>query len=73
MKDCSPSPAPIIKGDTFSLDQYPKKHFEREQMKNIPYASVVGSLTYAYMCSRPDIAYLVGVLDRYQSNPSIDH
>ena len=72
MKDCSPSPAPIIKGDRFSLDQCPKKDFEREQMKNIPYTSVVGSLTYAYMCSRPDIAYLVGVLDIYQSNPSID-
>ena len=44
MKDCPPSPAPIVKGDKFSLDHCPKNNFEWEQMKNIPYASVVGSL-----------------------------
>ena len=42
-------------------------------MKNIPYASVVGSLMYAQVCTRPDIAFVVGMLGRYQSNPSIDH
>ena len=42
-------------------------------MKNIPYASVVGSLMYAQVCTRPDIAYAVGVLGRYQSNPGVDH
>ena len=42
-------------------------------MKNIPYASVVGSLMYAQVCTRPDIAFIVGMLGRYQSNPSIDH
>ena len=42
-------------------------------MKNIPYASVVGSLMYAQVCTIPDIEFVVGVLGRYQSNPSIDH
>ena len=42
-------------------------------MKNIPYASVVGSLMYAQVCTRPDIAYVVGVLGRYESNLCIDH
>ena len=42
-------------------------------MKNIPYTSVVGSLRYAQVCTRPNIAFTVGVLGRYQSNPSIDH
>ena len=42
-------------------------------MKNIPYASAVGSLMYAQACTRPDIAYAVGVLGRYQSNPGMDH
>jgi len=42
-------------------------------MKNIPYASVVGSLMYAQVCTRPDIAYVVGVLGRYLSNQGIDH
>jgi len=41
-------------------------------MKNIPYASIVGSLMYAQVCTRPDITYVVGVLGRYQSNPNIN-
>ena len=73
MKDCSPSVAPIVKGDKLSLDQCPKNDFEREQMKNIPYASAVGSLMYAQVCTRPDIAFVVGMLGRYQSNPGLDH
>ncbi|KAL4376717.1 hypothetical protein GQ457_02G017480 [Hibiscus cannabinus] len=60
-------------GDKFNLNQCPKNEFEREQMKNIPYASVVGSLMYAQVCTRPDIAFAVGMLGRYQSNPGIDH
>ena len=47
MKNCSPSVFPIVKGDRFNLDQFPKNDLEREQMKNIPYASIVGSLMYA--------------------------
>ena len=73
MKDCSPSVAPIVKGDRFNLNQCPKNNFERESMKNIPYASVVGSLMYAQVCTRPDIAFIVGMLGRYQSNPGMDH
>ncbi|XP_074299895.1 secreted RxLR effector protein 161-like [Silene latifolia] len=65
--------APIVKGDRFSLDQCPWNDFEREQMKNVPYASAVGSIMYAQVCTRPDIAYAVGVLGRYQSNPDTDH
>ena len=72
-KDCSPSVTPIVKGDKLALSQCPKNDFEREHMKNIPYASAVGSLMYAQVCTRPDIAFAVGVLGRYQSNPGIDH
>ena len=73
MKNCSPSVAPILKGDIFDLNQFPKNDFEREHMKNIPYASTVGSLMYAQVCTRPDIAFAVGVLRRYQSNLGLDH
>ena len=73
MKDCSPSVAPIMKGDKLSLNQCPKNDLEKESMKNIPYTSVVGSLMYAQVCIRPDIAYAVGVLGRYQSNLGMNH
>ena len=73
MRHCAPSVAPIVKGDRFNLNQSPKNDFEREQMKNIPYASAVGSLMYSQVCTRPDIAFAVGMLGRCQSNPGMNH
>ena len=73
MKDCSPSIAPIVKGDRFNLEQCPKNDLEREQIKNIPYVSTVGSLMYAQVCTRPAISFVVGMLGRYQSNLGINH
>ena len=37
------------------------------------YASIIGSLHYATDCTRPDIAYAVGVLSRFTIKPSKDH
>jgi len=42
-------------------------------MQKIPYASTVGSLMYAQVCTRLDIAFVVGVLGRYLSNPGMQH
>ena len=42
-------------------------------MKNISYASAVGNLMYAQVCTRSDITFAIGMLDRYQSNLSLDH
>ena len=63
MKDCSPGLAPIVKSDKFCLNQYPSNDLKREEMKNIPYSSVVGSLIYAQVCTRP--AYAVGMMGWY--------
>ncbi|XP_057954096.1 secreted RxLR effector protein 161-like [Malania oleifera] len=73
MDKCSASPIPIHKGDKFSLMQCPKNDIERRQMKDVPYAFVVGSLMYAQTCTRPDISFAVGMLGRYQSNPGMIH
>ncbi|KAL6321459.1 hypothetical protein AAG906_016558 [Vitis piasezkii] len=34
---------------------------------------LVGSLMYAQVCTHSDIAYIVGMLGRYLSNPGMDH
>ncbi|GKV11817.1 hypothetical protein SLEP1_g23036 [Rubroshorea leprosula] len=44
-----------------SIEQCPASKEEAEYMKNVPYASAVGSLMYAMVCTRPDIAHAVGV------------
>ncbi|KAL0318363.1 UNVERIFIED_CONTAM: Retrovirus-related Pol polyprotein from transposon TNT 1-94 [Sesamum angustifolium] len=73
MSACSSTAAPIVKGDKFGIHQSPQNSLEENQMKNVPYASVVGSLMYVQVCTRPDIAFAVGMLGRYQSNPGIEH
>jgi hypothetical protein len=73
MKQCKPRDTPVTKGDKFSLNQYPKTELEKSEMQNISYASVVGSIMYAQVCTRLDIAYITGMLGRYLSNPGLDH
>ena len=47
----------------------PKNEEEMKSAENIPYASVVGSLMYAMVCTRPDLAYSASVVSRFMSNP----
>ena len=42
-------------------------------MTKYPYASLVGSLMYSQVCTRPDISHAVGMLGRFQSNSGIAH
>ena len=39
----------------------------------MPYASVIGSLMYAMVCTRLDIAHVVGVVSRFMSRPGKQH
>ena len=63
----------VAKGDKFSLSQCPKNNFEIQEMQKISYASVIGSLMYAQVCTHSDIAYIVGMLGRYLSNAGNGH
>ena len=42
-------------------------------MSHVPYASAVGSLMYAMVYSRLDIAHAMGVVRRYMSNQGKEH
>ena len=42
-------------------------------MESIPYANVVGSLMYAMVCTRPDIAHAVSLVSRFMVNPGKGH
>ena len=71
MHASNPTPAPIVKGDRFGNFQCPRNQYEIDQMKAVPYASAVGSLMYAQVCTRPDLAFFTRVLGRFQSNPGL--
>jgi hypothetical protein len=42
-------------------------------MQQVPYLSAVGALMYLAVTTHPDIAYAVGVLARFSSNPGVAH
>src|SRR3982750_3575351 len=42
-------------------------------MKVIPYASTIGSIMYAMLCTRPDVCLDISIVGRYQSNPGVEH
>ena len=52
-----------------SKEMCPKTQEEIEYMSKVPYSSAVGSLMYAMVCTRLDIADAVGVVRRYMNNP----
>ena len=73
MQDSKKGMLPYISGVQLSKEQSPKTPQEVEDMRRYPYASAVGSLMYAMLCTRPDICYAVGVVSRFQSNPGPEH
>ena len=55
MESCSSVKTLVVKGDKSSKAQCPQNDVERDQMKAVPYASVVGSLMYTQVCTCSDI------------------
>lgn len=69
MSDCKPVSTPMVSGT-----QLHKEEILKASPKNLAlYQSMVGSLMYAMVETRPDIAYSVSVLSRYASNPTETH
>ena len=63
----------IASGVTLSKKDCATTPKEREHMSRVPYASVVGSIMYAMICTRADVVYSLGIVSRYQSNPGEAH
>jgi len=73
MQDRKPVKVPILVGVNLSVEQCPKTQEEEEDMSHVPYASAVGSLMYAMVCTRLDISRAMGVLSRFMSKPRKEH
>src|SRR3990170_6844374 len=63
---------PVLQGVKLSKTQSPTAAEERERMKIIPYASAIGSIIYAMLCTRPDMCLAISLVGRYQSNLGVD-
>lgn len=64
--NCIPAKTP------YDASHHLRKH-SGPSVSALEYARVIGSLMYLMNCTRPDIAYAVGRLSRYTSNPNSEH
>ena len=56
-----------------SKDDSPKSDAKKIEMAKVPYLLAVGSLMYAMVATRPDIAFAVGVVNHYMADPGKKH
>ncbi|KAJ0392071.1 hypothetical protein ATCC90586_011078 [Pythium insidiosum] len=71
--DAAPIVNPCDKGQLMTkLDTQPSPS-EQERMSRRPYRSLIGSLQYLAMGTRPDIAYAVSFLSRFAEQPREVH
>jgi hypothetical protein len=69
MQNEKPVSTPLSNHFKLTKEMCPNTHEEIEYMSRVPYSSTIGSLMYAMVCTRLDIAHAVGVVSRYMNNP----
>ncbi len=64
---------PVRQGVPLSKEMSPKTPSEVSRMQEIPYASAIGSIMYAMICTRPDVSHALNSINRFQGNPGENH
>jgi hypothetical protein len=73
MENAKPVSTPLANHFRLSTSQCPKTVEETEDMSKVPYASSMGCLMYAMVCTRPDLAHAMSVVSKYMANPGKQH
>ena len=64
---------PVLQGVKLSQTQCPTTAEDRERMKVIPYASAIGSIKYAMLCTRSIMYPTMSLAREYNSDLGVDH
>ena len=72
-KDTKSVSTPLTSHFMLSAMMSPKNVEERDYMTHVLYASAVGSLMYAMVCTRPDLSQAVSMVSRYMHDPGQGH
>lgn len=72
MQNCKSVSTPLAAHFRLSAALSPQTEEDKEHMSHVPYASAVGSIMYAMVCTRPDISHAVSVVSRFMGNPGVD-
>jgi hypothetical protein len=68
MDKCTPVPTPLVPNC-----ELPKYTIPQADVDITAYRSIVGQLNYAMVCTRPDLAFAVGLLARHLQHPGKEH
>ncbi|PKI46224.1 hypothetical protein CRG98_033396 [Punica granatum] len=73
MQDSKKGSLPMLHGISLSKAQSPSTREERDRINRISYASAIGSIMYAMLCTRSDVSYALSMTSRYHSDPGERH
>uniref|UniRef100_A0A3Q7HZS8 Reverse transcriptase Ty1/copia-type domain-containing protein n=1 Tax=Solanum lycopersicum TaxID=4081 RepID=A0A3Q7HZS8_SOLLC len=73
MKNTMHVTTPLAGHMKLSKKMCPTVREEKMSMAKVPYSSIIGSLMYAMVCTRPDIAHAAGVVSRFLKNLGKEH
>ena len=65
----TPLPVGILLDNKMSL----KTDSEKDEMKDKPYRSLLRSVMWGQLATRPDLSFSVSLLTRFQANPGLSH
>jgi transposase InsO family protein len=73
LEDARPVSIPMDVQVRYTSAQSPQTTEQIAEMRDVPYREAVGSLMYLALATRPDIAFAVAVLSRFNANPGRAH
>src|SRR5277367_6413321 len=73
LEHITPRNTPLPAGIQLDSNMSPKTDSERKAMDDKQYRSILGSVMWGQLATRPDLSFSVSLLARFQANPGIDH
>ena len=65
MDECKRDYLPISHGTYLSKKMYRKIPEKKKRMSTMPYSSTMGSIMYAILCTKSDMAYVLDITSRF--------
>jgi len=73
MANSKPISTPLLEREKLYAIINVQTQADQDYMSKVPYSSVVGSLMYAMVCTKPDLDYAVSMVSRFLNQPQKEH
>ena len=73
LENVIPRNVPLPIGIVLDNNMSPKTDSERQEIRDKPYRSVLGSIMWGQLATRPDLSFSVSLLARFQADPGVEH